>query len=370
MATANELFQDAMVRRQIYLQHYSQALTSEIVDLLDATEADLRAQLERRLATIVEHGADFGPVTTQRLKVLADALESIRATAFDQALDAWNEQLHGLAEAEADFVNDHFNDASPVKIDLILPDAAKLAAIVDAQPFQGKTMSDWAGRVQAEDIDRMMNGIRIGLAQGETVDAISRRVLGTGTYQGADGLTEVTRRNAEAITRTAINHVSNAARGAVFAANEDVFDMEQIVATLDSRTTEICAALDGQTFKVGKGPIPPLHWGCRTIRVAVIDPAGLIGQRPENSELSDDDIRGDVGQVPATTTYQSFLERQSEDFQAHVLGDTKAQLFRDGGLTLDKFVVTKPGRNFGNVWTLDELRKREPQAFRRAKLDK
>ncbi len=48
-----------------------------------------------------------------------------------------------------------------------------------------------------------------------------------------------------------------------------------------------------------------------------------------------------------------------------MLGPTKAKLFRDGDLTLAKFVDAKTGRSF----TLDELRKKESAAWMRAGLN-
>ena len=68
-----------------------------------------------------------------------------------------------------------------------------------------------------------------------------------------------------------------------------------------------------------------------------------------------------VGRVPASTTYQDFLSRQSKEFQDDVLGKTKGELFRKGGLTVDQFV----DRN-GTELTLSQLAKTHPEAFQRA----
>jgi len=57
-------------------------------------------------------------------------------------------------------------------------------------------------------------------------------------------------------------------------------------------------------------------------------------------------------------TYQEWLRKQPRDVVDEVLGKTKAKLFNDGRLTLDKFVDYK-----GDVYTLDELRKHEKSAF-------
>jgi uncharacterized protein with gpF-like domain len=61
----------------------------------------------------------------------------------------------------------------------------------------------------------------------------------------------------------------------VYEANQDVTKKYQYVATLDSLTSPICRALDGQEFPYGKGPTPPQHFNCRSKVVAVIDYKGL-----------------------------------------------------------------------------------------------
>lgn len=67
------------------------------------------------------------------------------------------------------------------------------------------------------------------------------------------------------------------------------------------------------------------------------------------------------GQVSEKETYQSWLGKQSAAFQDDVLGPTKGKLFREGGVTLDRFV----DRN-GASLTIDQLRAKEAPAFKRA----
>ena len=58
-----------------------------------------------------------------------------------------------------------------------------------------------------------------------------------------------------ALVRTSVNQVANEASQQVIAAeNPDVTQRYRYVATLDSRTSPICRALDGQVFEYGKGP--------------------------------------------------------------------------------------------------------------------
>jgi hypothetical protein len=67
--------------------------------------------------------------------------------------------------------------------------------------------------------------------------------------------------------------------------------------------------------------------------------------------------------VSAKMDYQSWLKTQPNAFIDEVLGATKGALFRDGGLTLDKFV----DHNYQPL-TLEQLKKAEPKAFDKAGL--
>lgn len=349
----DELFHDALIRRQIYLQMYSDGLSDDIVKILDGTEADIHATLLRRLATLETQGFDTGPDTTARLKVLEQSLRAIREPAMEESQGVWDAQLQRVAQAEAGFINDSFSSAhTGIAVDLVLPTATTLATLVSETPFQGKLMKAWADKLAKDDLDRMMGGIVIGLTQGETSEQIAQRILGSASMDGKDGLLQLTRANARAITRTAVNSIANASRAAVFGRNSDVFDEEVFVATLDSHTTPICRSLDGNHYPVGEGPIPPVHWGCRSVRVALIGEK-LAGRRPA--------VGDETETVPSTTTYSDFLTRQSAAFQNEALGPTRAALFRDGGLSLDKFVSRS-----GHSYTIDQLEKREPAAFTRA----
>lgn len=350
--SGDELFHDSLVRRQIYLQMFSDGLNADIAKLLDATEADLHAVLIRRLAVLERQGIDPGPATTARLKVLEQSIKALRDPAIQASQDLWNEQLARVAQSEAAFINDAFNSAHSVTLDLVLPTAVQLAALVSKTPFMGKLMRDWAKKLAKDDLDRIMAQIRIGLAAGETAEQIARRVVGSAALSGADGVVEITRNNARAITRTAVNTMSNEARKAVFTNNTDVFEEEVYVATLDSRTTPICRSLDGNRYPIGEGPYPPQHWGCRSVRVALIG-SKLIGKRPA--------VGDETSSVDANTSYGDFLKRQSAAFQDEVLGPTRGKLFRDGGLTLDKFVNQQ-----GKYYTIDQLETLEPSAFKRA----
>lgn len=384
----NEAYFDAMVRHQIGLLRVSGRVRNRIWRILDETERDLADQIRRRLRN---------NRSVARQEALIASIRALRSDAWKRSAQAWREEILQIAQEEAPFLVRALQTVSPVTLDLIIPNSALLRSIVTSQPFEGKTLRQWASDIRRADLDRIEQQIRIGLTQGETSAVIARRIVGTVRQRGRNGVTEITRRAAEGITRTVINGVTNQAKREFFLANSDILDEEIYVATLDSRTTPVCRGLDGQRFPLGEGPIPPLHFNCRSLRVASID-GEAIGNRPmrnftERQLLREyatargiriptrradlprghkgqfDDfrrtrIRELTGQVDANLTYDSWLRRQSHDFQDDVLGPTRARIFRRGDLTLDRFVNRQ-----GDELTLAELARRETDAFRSAGLD-
>lgn len=59
------------------------------------------------------------------------------------------------------------------------------------------------------------------------------------------------------------------------------------------------------------------------------------------------------GQVPETQTYQTWLKKQSFEFQNDVLGKSRAEMFRND-MPLDRFVDDS-----GKTYTLAELKAKE-----------
>jgi SPP1 gp7 family putative phage head morphogenesis protein len=378
MKTANEAFMDALIRHQIGLTRLAPGISRKVITLLNASEADVKEQLLAR---------EIAGLSTTRLNGLLKALHAIRSDAWKKTGIEWQQQMEDLAEAEGAFMDMALNAVSPAILETTLPTVEKLRGLVETTPFQGDVMSGWTARQEAGDIARMEQSIRIGMTQGESSEEITRRILGTEEFMGTDGMTQITRNNAQSITRTAVNAIANAAKQEYYAENEDLLGVQVFLATLDSRTTLLCGSLDHQEFRIGEGPVPPLHWNCRSLRMAVID-RDIVGDRPardfteqqllrEYAEESgievvkerDDLPRGTkkaydqfargrmrdlTGTVPSTTTYSEWLKGQSAAFQDDILGPARGKLFREGGYTLDRFVSAK-----GDTLTLKQLKMRD-----------
>lgn len=393
--TVNEAFFDALVRHQIGLLRLTGSIRAKVLDLLNKSEQDMADKILGRLAGQAP-GLDT-PSSVKRLQTLLKAVRATRLRSWKQVTEAWVAELREVAKAEPAFVDGLLKTVTPVVLETVLPSAGLLSTLVTSRPFEGKVLRSWARDISRSDLDRIEGQIRIGMVQGESAAAIARRVVGSARLKGRDGVTEITRRHAAGITRTAVIALSNAAKREFYNANSQYFTQELYVATLDARTTPICRSLDGKTFPVGEGPLPPLHFNCRSVRVALLS-ASALGTRPMRNfteqqmvrEFREREgipgpasraslprgtkgafdafrqrrIRELTGTTPAKVTYQQWLGRQSAVFQDDILGKTRGRLFRRGGLTLDKFV-----NRAGDELPLSELARVHRAAFEAAGLD-
>lgn len=370
----NEELQDALILHQVRLLRFSSSLRNDITEILNRAEKGMRSKIETSLRT--HKGASS--LQSATMKQVEAFIKKVRRDAWNKVSDRWAEELATLAANETTNIEKLLISLLPVTIVFNEVPAGQLRALVTHNPFQGQVLRAWADQVADADIQRILQQIRIGMINGEDSAQIARRVVGTARLKGADGVTQISRRNAAAITRTAVMSISHAARQAFYDANADVFDQERFVATLDSRTTPICRANDSKIFESGKGPQPPLHFGCRSIRIPYFDgealgtrPAkntteeqllreyleltgqnGLArGQRSKFRTFSRERINEMTSIVPASTTYAQWLRRQSAAIQDDILGKARGKLFREGKITLDRFVDEK-----GKLLTLDQLR--------------
>ena len=370
MPTANEEIRDELLRHKIGLLRLQNGMAKQVRALLNRAEPELQAKLRARLDRIAALGYDPGPATTKRLQKTAALIKELNDPTFQEINAYLRGELKGIAAGESVFMAGAITSSLPVVYDVVLPSPRQLRGIVFARPMESEILRQWLTRYQVGDQRRIMDEIRQGLLFSETPVEINRRIFGTRALNGSDGVRETTRRGAQTLVNTTVAAVQNGTYTALYEANKRVIKREQYVATLDSRTTPICQSLDGNVYDLGDGPVPPVHFNCRSVRVPVID-GRRLGNRPANAATERElkGLRGParrraldrmVGRVPAETTYREWLGRQSASFQDEVLGATKGKLYRAGEFTIDNFVNDR-----GKTLTLRELYETKPGAFRR-----
>lgn len=415
MATANERLFDLALRHQIDLRRFTVGEVKKILRLLEAIDADVTKRLRRDLVGLADGTPmSFTPDQEKRFRILFEDLVAIREAAWKQVSEQMGQTTLDLVDSEVSTELAVLEESIPVAVQLAGVEAATVRAAALSRPFQGRLLKDWFSSLQQYEQQQLEKELRLGLSQGENLDNIVRRVIGTRAKNYADGVLTISRRNAEAVVRTAINHTSQVAREEVWSANADLIIGLRWTSVLDGRTSSICRARDGKVAPLGTqelpskmerltpaGARPPAHVNCRSTMVPVLKGEELVADRAfvtdtRTRRKREIDFRADakakvgedkwkamtpadrnkeiskirtawaeenIGQVPDKTTYQQWLSKQPAAFQDDVLGKTKGALFRRGGLTLEQYV----DRN-GSELTIAELRDRFPGAFDKAGL--
>lgn len=394
MSTPAELYRNA-----IDLNRFSNGVAKRIA----RTYNDLILDAVDQLRGIDELSA---PSKAARLRaILAQLKESLNGWAGSSTILAV-EELQGLALLQSEFVEEQLRKALPIELRnqirsvQISPQFAQSVATVDPTALnvvslsddlqaavtgapatfqlaaaQGTTITLPNGKVLEKSFrglaesqaDLFAKTVRNGLLTGESTDKLARRLKGRLQFGqpamsarqmalAGGELTTVANHQVMAMVRTSINQVANASSQQVYEANQDVTKRYRYVATLDSRTSAICQALDGQEFDYGKGPTPPQHFNCRSTTVPLIDYEGLGITPPKPGKRRSSD-----GLVPANQTYGQWLSNQSKAVKADVLGPEKVPYFNR---LARKYGPTKAIRKFvsqdGSELTLDQLKRRYP----------
>lgn len=382
--TANEIVQDSLVRHQTYLMRYAGSVRNSATALLKATESDIQVVL-LRYAMEYEGLSPHSKEGQLIFKKMAAEIEKIRSEAWSEIITSSMSEFSELATIEQAAVMKIIQAPFPVVLGLQPLPAAQLASIVAATPFEGRTLKEWLNHNKDIDYQRIVTNAKNAMASGQTPTQVARSVMGTSGIDYKDGQARKAFRDLESVYLTVTNGIGNQVKQDLYAANSDIIKNEIFVATLDIRTTIECGGNDGKVFKRGKGPIPPLHFRCRSLRMPYINPENLNG-RPfdpsyEKMLVSDfaeqnglgkitsvdglpygyktaytkwarSEVRSIVGKVPAELNFDKWLRNQTPDFQNEYLGIGRANIFRQGKLSLDKF-VTRDGYEL----TIKELTK-------------
>jgi SPP1 gp7 family putative phage head morphogenesis protein len=348
----NDDLLDEAIKHQVELIRYSSGVVSRVTSILNKSDADLIKKIE---------AGSFTEIKAARLDKILKALRVINRIAYDLLGKSLTEELVAAAGYEIDYGITVLEKTIPVVFELVRPSPTVLRAVVTSRPFQGALLKEWVAGLEDGRFRRLRDAIRIGVTEGETTADIVRRIRGTKALQYKDGVLDISRRSAEAMTRTAVNHTMVNSREQLYKDNADLIKGVRWVSTLDSRTTAVCRARDGEVYPPNQGPRPPAHINCRSTTVPVTKSWKELGIKlPDAPEGTRSSMNG---QVPAGTTYAEWLKKRPAAFQDEVLGVKKGLLFRKGGLTLDRFID-----NSGHEYTLDELRRREAEAFKKAGL--
>lgn len=344
MKSVNDQLLDWAIHHAVFLTRLSKTEGRRFAAIIENTVwPDVFARVNR--IPLKSRGMSSGVFTTKTLKTALTDIRGIIRTRFAETYATLRERLVDVGKTESAAWIKAFSRIVPINISYDVPSAATIRQLVVARPFENALLKSWVDGLSTRAYKGAERTITAGMVEGKAVGDIvadlQRSVVRT------------TRDQAEALVRTAVNHVSTQTREATFAENSDVVAEVQWVSVLDARTTIICMSRDGKRYAVNDGPRPPAHFNCRSTTVPITkswEELGIKGLKelPASTRASMD------GQVAEKTTYEEWLRGKSKTLQNEILGPRRAELFRDNKLSLKDMVNASTGRPF----TLEQLRKR------------
>lgn len=199
-------------------------------------------------------------------------------------------------------------------------DTQTVNKVLDAK-FDGKNYSErvWGN----SDIlaNQLKDKLAVAIANGYSIDKTARDFrerFGVSNYY------------AERLVRTETNYFHNV--GEIDSYKSMGFEYFEFLATLDSRTSDICAEMDGKRYPVSKGVpgfnIPPLHPNCRSTIVPYFkdyEPDTRLYRDPETGKnqftynINFEDWRKQMGEA-----YELAVARQKAEASAKSRNRTKS----------------------------------------------
>lgn len=369
MASVNDLIQSEAIRHMEALQRYDNGVVARIIALLNRSDKRLLAALSARLADM-----DAGSFSMQRLESLLTSIWALNTEAYNQIGRALTDELKQFVPHEVSYQEQMLKTHVPVAVHVAAVSAEQVYAAALSRPFQGVLLRGVWSDLDAGKRKRVREAIAQGFVEGKTTDQIIRELRGTRVNGFVDGLVQKDRRDIEAVVRTALAHTAGVAQDNVMEANADLIKAAMWSSTLDLRTSPMCRIRDRllytpDTHKPIGHKVPwlggpgRLHWRCRSGQVPVLKSYKELGIDLPEVEVNGRTRASMDGQVPKETSYAQWLQEQSLARQTDVLGETRARLMRDGKLSMDAMYDSK-----GRYLTLDELRQRDAEAFKRAGL--
>ena len=183
------------------------------------------------------------------------------------------------------------------------------------------------GSHRAQLVNKLHEGLTLNLIQGKPPDNLIKEIANT---------FEVDRKRAATLVFTEKAYFQSIAQRDSFK-NLGIEEYE-IVATLDTKTSEICREMDGRHFKLSDYQIgltaPPFHPRCRTATAPFFD-----DEFEDEVKRAARDENGDYYTVPANMKYDEW-------YRGFVEGDKN---------TLDKLKPTKSAKKVESIRTFDGI---------------
>ncbi len=314
---------DEVLRGSMWFERYNHPARTE-----------LETTLRQALVNITEK-----LYSSKRLSEKA-RLRAVAKTIIEELGDAYKPLLSNIVtdmEAAAMLTYEHLGAVTGISF-TALPKTT-LQNIINTQTLiDGYTLSDLIKSTEANHVRQFKRIMAIGVTEGKGIEEIVRDIR-----KKNDKLTKAQIRT---VTNTAVGQARADSQYAAYRQMEKsgVIVGYEFIATLDSRTSKICAANDGRRFygKIEEMPNKPkLHMNCRS----VVSP--ITRSTKDGARASKD------GAIP-DESFNQWFNRQDSTFQHKYLGRSRYNLYKEKRLYVATFADIRKGRPL----TLEQIRDR------------
>ena len=343
MPSLADRWHSAILRNSLDIMRYDAGLRTEIIAMINQLGRDLFQE-------IAGAGLDTPRTDWQRARLrelIKAANDRITGTYGDiQTLHA--EGMAGAAEASATGLTVALNEAVGFELlQAIKWTPELLAALVDGSMIVGAPSEAWWARQSVDLQQAFADQMQQGMLRGEALGDLTGRVK---------ELMPISARNAEGLVRTSAMAVNNAAHLAMYQNNADVIQDLSWSSALDLRTCLECGRHDGEQWPLNTAhAVPPLHWNCRCVTVAITKTWEQLATRNKDLAAKLDGMSPGLrssmgGPVSGDTTWESWFKGLDAKDQTAILGPARQKLWDAGKLSLSDLTDQR-----GNALTLAEL---------------
>ncbi|WP_436897722.1 minor capsid protein [Acinetobacter gyllenbergii] len=349
---------EILTQHQAYLYRASSQSVNELTKLFNSENSLMLSKLRDLLDELSDAekvALAGGLYTTTNLKEIRDLIAQWFASLSTSIPEVFAVSATALAVYEANYTAKLYGG----KIKIKMPNGNKLYSSAKKTPLIGGALvDDLLSKIAESARQKVEYAIRDGISSGKTNQEIIQRVRGTKRQNYEDGILNTSKSDIDRTVRTVRSHVANQAYQDTFI--QLGFEYVRLVATLDGRTSKLCASLDGNVWEIHDPAkrVPPLHPNCRSILVPVDKDGLLVGQRPfvmderRVKDIPKDERDQLIGQIDANTTFKEFFKKTDDFFQKEWLGPKRYKLYKEGKFDFEKFFDPE-----GQLYTLEHLRK-------------
>jgi SPP1 gp7 family putative phage head morphogenesis protein len=334
---------DAQLKNTVLGLRFGESQAKQVLSFLGKLEDDINAEIARRNPL----GVKRQTARIRRLENLKTNIKGIIRKAYRQISKQYIQETKDFLKWIGAKELRDFNAAIYLDIFSINLTPEIINTIVNNSLLSGRVISEWWDG----SADKLINDVSAGLTQttmhaaGEAIQLEIAKGSGIARMvQRVSEILQTARNNAEALTRTAVMTTLNEGRRKLYNANSDIIKELVVLATLDSRTSDICRSLSGLKFTLDLEPIghdktidnyPPWHFNCRSSLLPVTKSYKDSGLKEVSLDTRSamDYNSGKGKQIPWETTYNDWLKNQPRDTQDEVLGKARARYWRKFGLS-------------------------------------